>query len=117
MRQINFCQCVLREFYINLFRLSYKSAFCICHCDRYKAAAVAFQCRKSLPDNLPHSLATVLQNTIDDTTYPENFGIVHQTEGVDLLPTYIELSAFEIGLFNIKVVIIITKHEKYWLEK
>ena len=52
------------------------------------------------PDELPVSIATVMQNTVDDKAMPEDYGIIHHSEGVDLLPSNIELSAFEVGLFN-----------------
>lgn len=52
------------------------------------------------PDELPVSIATVMQNTVDDKVMPQDYGIIHHSEGVDLLPSNIELSAFEVGLFN-----------------
>lgn len=52
------------------------------------------------PDELPVSIATVMQNTVDDKAMPQDYGIIHHSEGVDLLPSNIELSAFEVGLFN-----------------
>jgi chromosome partitioning protein len=52
------------------------------------------------PDDLMVSIATVMQNTVDDKEIPEGYGIIHHAEGVDLLPSNIELSAFEVGLVN-----------------
>ena len=52
------------------------------------------------PDDLDVSLANVLQHVVDDTYYNPDLGIIHQNEGVDLLPSNIELSSFEIGLVN-----------------
>lgn len=52
------------------------------------------------PDELEVSLSTVMQNTIDDAPMPENNGIIHHKEGVDLLPSNIELSSLEVSLFN-----------------
>ncbi|MBQ8038352.1 MAG: ParA family protein [Lachnospiraceae bacterium] len=52
------------------------------------------------PDDLDVSLANVLQHVVDDTYYNPDMGIIHQNEGVDLLPSNIELSSFEIGLVN-----------------
>ena len=52
------------------------------------------------PDELDVSLATVLQATVDGIPLPEGTGIIHHAEGVDLLPANIDLSAFEVGLFN-----------------
>ena len=52
------------------------------------------------PDELDVSLATVLQATVDGIPLPTGAGIIHHAEGVDLLPANIDLSAFEVGLFN-----------------
>ena len=52
------------------------------------------------PDELDVSLATVLQATADGVSLQEGTGIIHHAEGVDLLPANIDLSAFEVGLFN-----------------
>ena len=52
------------------------------------------------PDDLPVSIATVMQNAIDDKPLPEGSGIIHHAEGVDLLPSNIELSGLEVSLFN-----------------
>lgn len=54
----------------------------------------------SKPDDLDISLATVLQHIVDDEDYDLDMGIIHHNEGVDLLPSNIELSSFEIGLVN-----------------
>lgn len=54
----------------------------------------------SKPDDLDISLATVLQHIVDDQDYNLDMGIIHHNEGVDLLPSNIELSSFEIGLVN-----------------
>ena len=43
------------------------------------------------PDDIPITLSTVMQNTQ---------GIIHHSEGVDLLPSNIELSGFEVRLIN-----------------
>ena len=52
------------------------------------------------PDNLPVSLANIMQAVIDDKSIPDKIGILHHDEGVDLLPSNIELSGTEIALFN-----------------
>jgi chromosome partitioning protein len=54
-----------------------------------------------MPDELPISIATLMQDIIEDKAMPEDYGIIHHTEGVDLLPSNIELSAFEVGLINV----------------
>ena len=53
------------------------------------------------PDDLPVSLATVLQRVIDDRPIEDGMGIIQHAEGVDLLPSNIELSGLEISLFNV----------------
>ena len=53
------------------------------------------------PDELPVSLATVLQRVIDDRAIDGGLGIIQHEEGVDLLPSNIELSGLEISLFNV----------------
>ena len=52
------------------------------------------------PDELPVTLADIMQNVIDDTPIPDGCGILHHGEGVDLLPANIELSGMEIRLIN-----------------
>lgn len=52
------------------------------------------------PDELPITLADIMQNVIDDTPIPDGCGILHHCEGVDLLPANIELSGMEIRLIN-----------------
>ena len=52
------------------------------------------------PDDLPVSLANIMQAVIDDKTIPDRIGILRPDEGVDLLPSNIELSGTEIALFN-----------------
>lgn len=53
------------------------------------------------PDELDISLATVMDAVINEKDLPEDAGILHHDEGVDLLPSNIELSGMETGLFNI----------------
>ena len=53
------------------------------------------------PDELPVSIATVMQSVIDNRSPPEGYGIICHSEGVDLLPANIELSGFEIGLTTV----------------
>ena len=52
------------------------------------------------PDGLDVSLSSLMQSVIDDEQLPDNAIITH-SEGVDLLPSNIELSGMETGLFNI----------------
>lgn len=53
------------------------------------------------PDALDVSLATVMNAAIEDRPMDESEGILHHGEGVDILPSNIELSGMETGLFNI----------------
>ena len=52
------------------------------------------------PDELDVSLSTLMQSVIDDEQLHGNAVIPHH-EGVDLLPSNIELSGMESGLFNV----------------
>ena len=52
------------------------------------------------PDDIPITLSTVMQNIIDDITLDVSQGIIHHNEGVDLLPSNIEMSGFEVRLIN-----------------
>ena len=53
------------------------------------------------PDDLDSSLSTVMTAAIEDRQIPAETGIVKHDEGVDLMPSNIELSGIETGLFNI----------------
>ena len=52
------------------------------------------------PDDIPITLSTVMQNIIDDKSFDVSQGVIHHSEGVDLLPSNIELSGFEVRLIN-----------------
>ena len=52
------------------------------------------------PDKLPVTLATVMGKTLMDVPVPSKEGILHHTEGVDLMPANIELSGLEVSLVN-----------------
>lgn len=52
------------------------------------------------PDELDVSLSSLMQSVIDDEPLAEGAIIRHQ-EGVNLLPSNIELSGMETGLFNV----------------
>ena len=53
-----------------------------------------------MPDKLPVTLATVMGKTLMDEAMPSKEGILHHTEGVDLIPANIELSGLEVSLVN-----------------
>ncbi|MBQ5959590.1 MAG: ParA family protein [Firmicutes bacterium] len=67
--------------------------------DPQGSLTVSFGVKK--PDDLDISLATVMSALINDEDLAEGAGILHQGEGVDLLPSNIELSGMETRLFNI----------------
>ena len=46
------------------------------------------------------TIASVMKAIIDDGTFPSDYGIIHNKEGVDLLPANIELSGMEQILVN-----------------
>ena len=52
------------------------------------------------PDDIPITLSTVMQDIIDDKPFDASSGILHHSEGVDLLPSNIELSGLEVRLIN-----------------
>ena len=52
------------------------------------------------PDDLPISLATIMQDIIVDNPIDVQTGILHHGEGVDLIPSNIELSGLEVRLIN-----------------
>ena len=53
------------------------------------------------PDAIDVTLATVMDAVIEDRPIEKGAGILHHSEGVDLLPSNIELSGMETGLFNV----------------
>lgn len=53
------------------------------------------------PDDIPITLSTVMQNIIDDKSFDVSQGIIHHGEGIDLLPSNIELSGFEVRLIKV----------------
>ena len=54
------------------------------------------------PDELSVTLSTVVQNIMDKTPFVAQKGILHHSEGVDLLPSTIELSGNETAIINAK---------------
>lgn len=51
-------------------------------------------------DNLETTLATIMEKVVRDEPFDAAEGILHHSEGVDLLPANIELSAMEMALVN-----------------
>ena len=54
----------------------------------------------SRPDDLSVTLSTIMQDIIDDKLVDVSKSILHHDEGVDLLPSNIELSGLEVRLIN-----------------
>ena len=54
----------------------------------------------SRPDDLPDTLSTIMRDIIDDKPVDVFKSILHHDEGVDLLPSNIELSGLEVRLIN-----------------
>ena len=63
------------------------------------------------PDDLSVTLSTIMQSIIDDKSFDVSNGIIHHSEGVDLLPSNIELSGFEVRLINAMTVVLLS-HKK-----
>ena len=53
------------------------------------------------PDELDISLATVMGNVIDNKSFEDDFGIIHCSEDIDLMPCNVELSGIESYLFTV----------------
>ena len=51
-------------------------------------------------DSLPITLETQMKKILQDELFVYNEGILHHKEGVDIIPTNIELSGMEISLVN-----------------
>lgn len=52
------------------------------------------------PDDLSDTLSSIMQDVIDDKPVDVQKAILHHEEGVDLLPSNIELSGLEVRLIN-----------------
>ena len=52
-------------------------------------------------DSLPITLETQMKKILQDEPFVYNEGILHNEEGVDIIPTNIELSGMEISLVNV----------------
>lgn len=53
------------------------------------------------PDELSDTLSSIMQDVIDDNPVNVQKAILHHNEGVDLLPSNIELSGLEVRLINV----------------
>ena len=54
----------------------------------------------SQPDDLPVTVGNIIQNIMDDTPFDLREGIIHHSEGFDLLPSNILLSGTEVRMVN-----------------
>ena len=52
------------------------------------------------PDDLPTTIATQLSKIIDNKPFDPLDGILHHSEGIDLIPSSIELSAMDMRMMN-----------------
>ena len=52
------------------------------------------------PDSLPITLSDVMGKVLTDQSLPPGEGILHHAEGVDLMPSSIQLSGMEVSLVN-----------------
>ena len=52
------------------------------------------------PDELDTTLSTLMDKVLEDKPIQLGEGILHHTEGVDLIPSSIELAGMEVGLVN-----------------
>lgn len=53
------------------------------------------------PDDINRTLATVMMEVMNDVDIDPMDGILHHSEGVDVLPANIELSGLEVALVNV----------------
>ena len=53
------------------------------------------------PDDIPNTLATLMNEAIDDVPLHYKETILHHPEGIDIIPSNLELSSLEIGLVNV----------------
>ena len=52
------------------------------------------------PDELETTLSTLMGKVLEDKPIQPGEGILHHAEGVDLIPSSIELAGMEVGLVN-----------------
>lgn len=53
------------------------------------------------PDEMENTLATLMMNIVNDEEFCLEDVLIHHEEGVDILPSNIELSAIEVSLVNV----------------
>ena len=52
------------------------------------------------PDELDSTLSTLMQKAMNDQPIQPGEGVLHHSEGVDLIPANIELAGLEVALVN-----------------
>ena len=70
-------------------------------CDADPQSSLSIALGWKTPDDLDITLATMMGAVIEDRPFDETAGILHHNEGMDLIPSNIELSGMEVGLFNV----------------
>ena len=63
-------------------------------------ASLTISLGHSQPDSLPVTLSDVMGKVLMDQCIPPGEGILHHAEGVDLMPSNIQLSGMEVSLVN-----------------
>ena len=53
------------------------------------------------PDNLDHTIVSIMEKVINDESIDDNEGIMHHEEGVDFIPANIELAGLETALVGV----------------
>ena len=53
------------------------------------------------PDNLDHTIVSIMEKVINDENIDDNEGIMHHEEGVDFIPANIELAGLETALVGV----------------
>ena len=68
-------------------------------CDPQGSLTISLGVQK--PESLPITLATVMRDLLSKTQFDPVSGIIHHSEGIDLLPSNISLSNIEISLVTV----------------
>ena len=73
----------------------------VCLIEAYAQSSLTESLGFRQPDELDVTLGTVLGMVINEEDIPEDFGIIHHPEDVDLLPGNTELAGMEVSLLNV----------------
>ena len=63
-------------------------------------ASLTISLGNTQPDQLPVTLATIMNLVLAETPISDGEGILHHSEGIDFMPANIELSGLEVSLVN-----------------